>query len=77
MFAYYAWIARFIAPAFLVYQVVCFIGERHNKRMHTCTQAYKHINMHACMHTYIYTCIHICIHAYVRPAPPNGIILVS
>jgi len=25
MFAYYAWVARFIAPAYLLYQLVCFI----------------------------------------------------
>jgi hypothetical protein len=35
MFAYYAWVARFIAPAFLVYQVVSFIdfGYTMNRRM--------------------------------------------
>ena len=25
LFAYYAWVARFLAPLFLVYQMVCYI----------------------------------------------------
>lgn len=41
MFAYYAWIARFIAPLFLIYQVISFIdfGYTFNNRMVECDDA--------------------------------------